>query len=161
MLHVNDVDQAPDSFVTKEDSMSSRKVILAMLVSLIAMAAWAGAPLKGVDVKLGKNPGGGAAARTTNADGKANFGVLPAGSYYIVIDGAKNVRDSDAQIEIRGATGGTVKKRWNFAQKKAFGFDATAREAGTDKIIITSDGKHPIEVAATAVVKSKSNIANN
>jgi len=42
-----------------------------------------------VDVKLGKNPGGGAAARTTNAEGKVDFGVLPAGSYYVFIDGAK------------------------------------------------------------------------
>jgi hypothetical protein len=141
--------------------MSSRKVMLAMLVFLFAMSAWAGAPLKGVDVKLGKNPGGKAAARTTNGDGKVDFGVLPAGSYYVIIDGAKNVRESDAQIEIRGGTVGTVKRRWNFAQKKAFSGDATAREAGAGKIDITSDGKHPIEVAATAVVKSKSNISNN
>jgi hypothetical protein len=141
--------------------MSSRKVMLAMLVSLVAMTAWAGAPLKGVDVKLGRNPGGGAAARTTNGDGKADFGVLVAGSYYVIVDGAKGVRDSDAQIEIRGAKEGTLKKRWNFAQKKAFGDDANARDAGADKIVFTSDGKHPIEVAATAVVKSKSNISNN
>jgi hypothetical protein len=141
--------------------MSSRKVILAMLVSLVAIAAWAGAPLKGVDVKLGKNPGGKPAARTTNAEGKTDFGVLPAGSYYIVIDGAKDVREADAQIEIRGASEGTLKKRWNFAQKKAFSVDATAREAGAEQIIVTSDGKHPIEIAATAVVKSKSNISNN
>jgi hypothetical protein len=141
--------------------MSSRKAILAMVVSLFAMTAWAGAPLKGVDVKLGKNPGGKPAARTTNAEGKVDFGVLPAGSYFLVIDGAKNGRESDAQIEIRGASEGTVKKRWNFAQKKAFSVDATAREAGAEKIEITSDGKHPIEVAATAVVKSKSNISNN
>jgi hypothetical protein len=141
--------------------MPVRKVMFAMLVSLVAIAAWAGAPLKGVDVKLGKNPGGKPAARTTNAEGKSDFGVLPAGSYYIVIDGAKDVREADAQIEIRGASEGTVKKRWNFAQKKAFSADSTAREAGADKIIVTSDGKHPIEIAATTVVKSKSNISNN
>jgi len=43
----------------------------------------AGAPLKGVDVKLGKNPGGSAAARTftSDDDGKIDFGVLPEGSY--------------------------------------------------------------------------------
>ena len=141
--------------------MRVRKIILAMLVSLVAIAAWAGAPLKGVDVKLGKNPGGKPAARTTNAEGKSDFGVLPAGSYYIVIDGAKDVREADAQIEIRGASEGTVKKRWNFAQKKAFSVDAAAREAGAEQIIVTSDGKHPIEIAATAVVKSNSNISNN
>jgi hypothetical protein len=54
-----------------------------------------------------------------------------------------------------------VKKRWNFAQKKAFSSDPTSREAGAEKIVITSDGKHPIEVAATANVRSKSNISNN
>jgi hypothetical protein len=145
----------------KEDAMPSRKVIFAMLVSLVAMSAWAGAPLKGVDVKLGKPPGGGAAARTTNTEGKVDFGVLSAGSYYVVIDGAKSVHESEAQIEIHGGSEGTVKKRWNFAQKKAFSLDATAREAGVDKIAFTSDGKHPIEVAATAVVRAKSNISNN
>jgi hypothetical protein len=141
--------------------MPSRKVILSIVVSLIAVSAWAGAPLKGVDVKLGKAPGGGAAARTTNAEGKIDFGVLAAGSYYVIIDGAKNIREPDARIEIRGTTEGTVTKRWNFAQKKAFGVDSTAREAGADKILFTSDGKHPIEIAATAVVRAKSNISNN
>lgn len=139
--------------------MSNLKVILATLVAIVAMSAWAGAPLKGVDVKLGKNPGGSAAARTTNAEGKVDFGVLPAGSYYVVIDGAKG--EPDALIEIRGGSEGTLKKRWDFAQKKAFNLDATARDAGADKIALASDGKHPIEITVTAVVRAKSNISNN
>jgi hypothetical protein len=151
--------------------MSTRISALAFasIVSL-AVAAHAGAPLKGVDVKLGKNPGGGASARTTNADGKIDLGVLPAGSYYITITAPKNVdvkQEPDAQIEIQGATGGTIKKRWNYAQKKAFEVAPAASsariaaEVGEEKIIFTSDGSHPIQIAATAVVRAKSNISNN
>jgi len=45
-----------------------------------------GAPLKGVDVKLGKNPGGQAAARTTTDEkGHFTFPVVPAGSYLLTI----------------------------------------------------------------------------
>jgi hypothetical protein len=139
-------------------------------VVLLASVAYAGAPLKGVDVKLGKNPGGGASARTTNADGKLDLGVLPAGSYYLIIGAPKDTdvtREPGAQIEIKGATGGTIKKRWDYAKKKAFDAvpaDSSTRATapvGEEKIIFTSDGSHPIEVAATAVVKSKSNISNN
>lgn len=140
--------------------MTSRKVMLAMFVAFVATAAWAGAPLKGVDVKLGKNPGGSPAARTTNAEGKIDFGVLPAGSYYVVVAGAKDFHEQLVELEIRGPKEGTLKKRWNFAQKKAFGLDPVVREAGTDTIVFTSDGKHPIEIAATTV-RSKSNIRNN
>ena len=139
-------------------------------IILIAFAAYAGAPLKGVDVKLGKSPGGGASARRTNADGKLDLGILPAGSYYLIISAPKGTdvtRDPEAQIEIKGATGGTIKKRWDYAKKKAFDAVPPASSAraaapvGDERIIFNSDGSHPIEIAATTIVKSKSNIANN
>jgi len=137
-----------------------RKLMSAIFVSLVTATAWAGAPLKGIDVKLGKSPGGSPAARTTNAEGKIDFGVLPAGSYFIVVGDAKDLHEQYVELEIRGPKEGTLKKRWNFAQKKAFGLDPVVREAGVDTIVFTSDGKHPIEIAATTV-RSKSNIRNN
>ena len=46
-----------------------------------------GGPLKGIDVKLGRNPGGGIQARTsTNDFGKYNFDNLPDGSYSVYVD---------------------------------------------------------------------------
>jgi hypothetical protein len=46
-----------------------------------------GAPLKGIDVKLGRNPGGTCAARTTtNNNGGYSFNAVPNGSYSIYAD---------------------------------------------------------------------------
>ena len=49
----------------------------------IAFEATTVAPLSGVDVKLGKNPGGILATRTTDSNGKIDWGVLAKGSYYL------------------------------------------------------------------------------
>jgi hypothetical protein len=46
-----------------------------------------GAPLKGIDVKLGKNPGGGCTARTTSdSTGYYSFTNVDTGSYHIFVD---------------------------------------------------------------------------
>ena len=144
----------------------------------------AGAPLKGVDVKLGKNPGGKPAARTTDAGGKINLGVLERGSYYLILDSRKQkitenavgevARGSagspetpDAQtrtcvVTINGAAGGAKTMVWDFQKNKAFDPDETARHEGRpeyqDRINFEADGTHAVEVV---IVKSKSNITNN
>jgi hypothetical protein len=60
---------------------SLKSVLTLAFCILCVQTALAGAPLKGIDVKLGKNPGGGCAARTTNDAGTASFGIWPKGNY--------------------------------------------------------------------------------
>ena len=98
-------------------SWSAAFVIATVFFFGATVTAHAGAPLKGVDVKLGKAPGGGASARTTNADGKIDLGVLEAGSYYLMVSPPKS-----------GATGATSPTRWSrFTDRQA----APSRSAGT------------------------------
>ena len=134
-----------------------------------------GAPLKGVDVKLGRNPGGGAAARaTTNAKGEFNFGVQPAGKYDIIVSpppdlagvqgGAPDQRTSNLNLSksninrlaivIDGVKGGPIKKDLDLKPSEG---DASQR-AGKPKyqdisITIETDGKSEVRgtVAARAV----------
>ncbi len=53
-------------------------------ITIYATIVFAGAPLKGIDIKLGKNPGGSPEAKysaTTDADGKFTISNVPAGTY--------------------------------------------------------------------------------
>ena len=62
-----------------------------VILTVIASPALAGAPLKGVDIKLGKNPGGKPAARinatgsnysiSTGTEGGVDFRVAPQGAH--------------------------------------------------------------------------------
>ena len=67
--------------MTNQNRIATRSFLLAAAAIFSARLAFAGAPLKGIDVKLGKNPGGGCASRTTDAAGNADFGVWPKGNY--------------------------------------------------------------------------------
>jgi hypothetical protein len=150
------------------------------------IAAQAGAPLKGVDVKLGKNPGGGCAARSsstctaghneivTGADGSANFGILPKGRYDVTVSARKfsieiagKGRDSSpalggstAQVTIAG-TAVPTRACWNLATGQTY--DPAARAASSDRITFDADGIHPIiiNVVDTAKDAVRPSVANN
>ena len=101
-----------------------RFVTVAAACLFLAQTVFAGAPLKGIDVKLGKNPGGGCAARTTDAGGKADFGVWPKGNYTLEFAPAATngpagqAKDRSlvmpalmkARVVISGATGGKIER---------------------------------------------------
>jgi hypothetical protein len=142
-------------------AVTRRVSMLCLFTLLVAVESHAGAPLKGVDVKLGKNPGGGAAARTTRGDGSFDFGVLPEGSYVLAFTMA-NRRSGRAaaicEIEIHGAKGGSLKVDWDLEKgRRSYPAAGSARRLGEDKIAVTSDGVHPLK----GIVKAKSNISNN
>jgi hypothetical protein len=124
--------------------------LAAALLLVSQQAAFAGAPLKGVDVKLGKNPGGGAAARVvTDASGKADFGVLPKGQGYTVTFGAL---PQSAHVVVEGGVEGAIVRDIS----PASGADRQA------PINLTSNGATRIVVEIEAAkVKSHSNTNNN
>ena len=132
---------------------------------LSVQSAFAGAPLKGVDVKLGKNPGGGCAARTTDANGNVNFGVWPKGNYTVAFSAAsipanaRVAKPAKLHVEINGAVQGAI----------IHVLPAAAAD-GPAPIEFVSDGKTPIVVNVNdgsaepldaARVKSHSNSTNN
>lgn len=137
-----------------------------------------GAPLKGVDVKLGRNPGGLMASRTTDQHGKFDFGVLPAGSYYLIVslpkktnnasDASTAARESNPSLAdtktcliiINGATAGTINMGWDFERSRTFdpAAQSAARATDQERIAVVTDGTHPLN---GTIVKSKSNITNN
>ena len=165
--------------MSKQSAVSawSLPVFALMLLCLLSAAITAqkspsivsGAPLKGVDIKLGKNPGGSPAARvTTDSEGRFNLGVVPAGSYYLILEKSKDSGNSatikPVVISIKGAVGGLIKVGWNFETSKPFDLTAqsTAKAEAPEKIILESDGHNPLTgICETAIVKSKSNINNN
>lgn len=160
--------------------LSALVLLMLPLFSTVANAqkgpqATDGAPLKGVDVKLGRNPGGGAAARTTtDADGNFTFPIVPAGEYILTVE-LKKGKSKDGFIDANDPVfrycyitvnvpgGGKVIKGYDLTQNKGFDPAIEPAKQSTSKIkfetfIVRSDGVTPLN---GTIVKSKSNISNN
>lgn len=138
----------------------------------------AGAPLKGIDVKLGKSPGGSPAARTTT-DGEGNFTlpIVPAGEYILTLEIKRDAGGAQAERETAAASGALkfcyitlklpggekLEKGFDLTQNKAFdpATDPSKQSASKTKFetfVVHSDGATPLN---GTIVKSKSNISNN
>lgn len=109
------------------------------IVFLMALSqpAFAGAPLKGIDVKLGKNPGGGCAARTTDASGNVDFGVWPKGNYTVSVSPSPS--QPNVHVVVRGATTGALER-----EVEASGADRAA------PIAFSLDGTTPLKVSVAS-----------
>ena len=137
-----------------------------------------GAPLKGVDVKLGRPPGGSPAARTTtDVEGNFTFPVVPAGEYILTLEMKKDApnaqaeRNSSAQngslkfcyITLKLPGGEKIERGYDFTENKAFdpATDPSKQSTAKTKLetfVVHSDGVNPLN---GTIVKSKSNISNN
>ncbi|HUR79442.1 MAG TPA: SpaA isopeptide-forming pilin-related protein [Thermoanaerobaculia bacterium] len=136
------------------------------LCATLLFAESAGAPLKGVDVKLGRNPGNAARTMTTDENGALNLGTLPRGSYFLIF--AATPKPSDpvvVEVTISSATGKPVTYRYNrksgaVLQRNGVAVTNAAgrKSSEPEKMIFEADGEHAMSVQ---IVKSKSNISNN
>jgi hypothetical protein len=129
---------------------TSRLLALAAALCLIgAQAAVAGAPLKGIDVKLGKNPGGMVAARVTDASGQAEFGVLPKGDYTLSVSPPAGA--SAIHVVVVGAPTGAIERDISLVasgRTAPIAFQMTGTTPLT--VTVSADSAPPVRAASGA-----------
>lgn len=131
---------------------------------ICVQAVFAGAPLKGVDVKVGKNPGGTVASRVSGDGGDVNFGVLPQGNYTVTISAAKlapNARMAKPEklhVEIRAASQRVVTHVLAAASSESTPIEIVS-DGKTPLLVTVNDGQgEPVDAVR---IKSHSNSPNN
>jgi hypothetical protein len=170
-------------------ALSASVLVTLCLLPTVFMAQKApnsvsGAPLKGVDVKLGKNPGGSAAARilTTDSNGEIVVSDLEPGSYYLMVLGPSKSKANANQtteavdaiatdnylVQITGLVGGPLTKEWNGKEKKFVTAQPKITTARATTVGPSYEEKFNFEIGGGSpapvlkfVVRSKSNISNN
>jgi hypothetical protein len=117
-----------------------RLALMLLVAGVFAGNAFAGAPLKGVDVKLGRPPGGTpVASRVTDNGGKFDFGVLAKGNYQLTIGLPEGTgAGTPVSLVVEGVPTGNITRVLKVG-------GANAKTAGPTPVMeFTADGVHPI-----------------
>ena len=124
-------------------------MVVGLLCASVAQSSFAGAPLKGIDVKLGKNPGGGCAAKTSDGTGPVDLGSWEPGNYTLSFESKSGPKQINVIIHAGTQTimrdidlnDPVSSQPIAFAAQSA---NATARQDGGAKMTI----KFTVEVSA-------------
>ncbi len=128
-----------------------RLIALTACLSLAAgQAAFAGSPLKGIEVRLCKGASDDCVAHQTDADGVADFGAQAKGDYTVVVPPTP-----DAVVTITGAGDTPI------IQPIASDPSGRQRAARMGCHVWAVDTRLKVQVVAAAKVKSHSNTNNN